>query len=642
MKRLNTLVFFLIVLLPLVGFAQERNCATMEVLDRLQAEDPAMARRMEAIEQHTQNFLQEGTQSRDVVTIPVVVHVVYQTVGENISVEQIQSQIDVLNKDFRALNADISGVPSVFQSVIGNAEVQFCLATRDPNGLPTTGITRKSTSRRFWGTSDLVKRSASGGVDAWDASRYLNIWVATIGNNILGYAQFPGGNPATDGIVVDSRYFGTIGSVRSPYNRGRTTTHEVGHWLNLRHIWGDAACGNDFVDDTPVHNASNSGCPTFPHLSTCTGTPVEMTMNYMDYTQDGCMYMFSAGQAARMRAVLAPGGARASLLNSNGCQATSGGGGGGGSICAAPTGLQATNIEANSATLRWNTVAGATSYNVRIRPVGTSTWATASTSGTSLNATGLSASTNYEFQVQTVCGSATSTTYTAANFTTASGVTPNCDDRWESNNTRTNARTISVGIPIQALLNTPQDEDWFKFTIQQRNIRVTLSTLPQDYDLQLYRNTSVVGSSRNEGTADEQIVLNNASLSGTYSVRVSGYNGAFDPIECYTLYVETQDGSFRQAGGITLEEVTALPTAFGMFPNPATNTVTLDIPIESEAATQITLFDLAGKVVQRHTEALSKGNTTTTIPLQNLPGGVYLVRVQNGHFIANQKLVIQK
>jgi hypothetical protein len=151
------------------------------------------------------------------------------------------------------------------------------------------------------------------GLDPTSPTTKLNLWCCTIGGGILGYAQFPGGSSATDGVVIDSKYFGLSGTANYPYNLGRTATHEVGHWLNLRHIWGDATCGNDLVADTPSHNAANYGVPTYPHYSTCSGTPVEMTMNYMDYTDDRGMYMFSLGQKARIDALFVSGGARVSF-----------------------------------------------------------------------------------------------------------------------------------------------------------------------------------------------------------------------------------------------------------------------------------------------------------------------------------------
>ncbi len=158
-----------------------------------------------------------------------------------------------------------------------------------------------------------MKKSSQGGINPTSPTTKLNMWVCNMGGGILGYAQFPGGSSSTDGVVVDDNAFGNTGTVTSPYHKGRTATHEVGHWLNLRHIWGDATCGSDLVSDTPTHNTANYGCPGYPHYSTCSGSPVEMTMNYMDYTYDACMYMFSTGQKTRMKAVFAPGGPRNSF-----------------------------------------------------------------------------------------------------------------------------------------------------------------------------------------------------------------------------------------------------------------------------------------------------------------------------------------
>ena len=158
-----------------------------------------------------------------------------------------------------------------------------------------------------------MKKSAQGGLNPTSPTTKLNLWVCTIGGGILGYAQFPGGSSATDGVVIDSRYLGTTGTATAPFNKGRTATQEVGHWMNLRHIWGDATCGIDLVSDTPSHNTANYGIPAFPHYSTCTGTPIDMTMNYMDYTDDAGMYKFSNGQKSRMLAIFASGGARNSF-----------------------------------------------------------------------------------------------------------------------------------------------------------------------------------------------------------------------------------------------------------------------------------------------------------------------------------------
>jgi hypothetical protein len=284
---------------------QERNCASNEVYELQMATDPAFARNQEAIERFTAEYVKGAhDRSGSVKNIPVVFNVLYANAAENVSLAQLQSQIDVLNEDYGATNSDYSNIPSLFQSV-ASGDVGFSFTLQN--------VVRKSTTKRSWRTNDDMKKASKGGIDPTDPAHVLNIWVCTLANGILGYAQFPGGPLATDGVVLLNTGTGRVGTAAAPYGLGRTATHEIGHWANLRHIWGDATCGNDQVADTPLHNASNGGCPAYPHLSTCTGTPVEMTMNYMDYTYDACMYMFSAGQKARMHAVFAPGGPRASF-----------------------------------------------------------------------------------------------------------------------------------------------------------------------------------------------------------------------------------------------------------------------------------------------------------------------------------------
>lgn len=283
-----------------------RACASQEVLNRQLAEDPSLANRMAAIEEFTENIQRNPGAYRLVngkIQIPVVVNVLYKTTAENISLTQIQSQIDVLNQDYNATNSDFNQVPTLFAGVKANVGISFVLDQ----------VIRKSTTKTSWGTRDAMKKANQGGIAPTSPTTKLNMWVCTIGGGILGYAQFPGGSSATDGVVIDSKYFGLSGSANYPYNLGRTATHEVGHWLNLRHIWGDTTCGNDMVADTPQHNAANYGVPTYPHYSTCAGTPVEMTMNYMDYTDDRGMYMFSNGQKGRIDALFVSGGARNSF-----------------------------------------------------------------------------------------------------------------------------------------------------------------------------------------------------------------------------------------------------------------------------------------------------------------------------------------
>lgn len=278
-----------------------RACASDDVLKSKMAADPTLAIKMNQIEAFTQQALLTGRIVNGKIQIPVIVNVLYRTTSENISTAQIQSQIDILNEDFNAQNSDFNSVPALFSGVKANVGISFVLEA----------IYRKATTKTSWGTSDAMKSTATGGINATSPTSKMNLWVCTIGGGILGYAQFPGGASSTDGVAIDSKYIGDTGTAVYPYNLGRTATHEVGHWMNLRHIWGDANCGSDLVSDTPTHNTSNYGVPAYPHYSTCSGNQVEMTMNYMDYTDDRGMFMFSNGQKSRMAAIFLSGGSRA-------------------------------------------------------------------------------------------------------------------------------------------------------------------------------------------------------------------------------------------------------------------------------------------------------------------------------------------
>ena len=318
---MKNILFLLLSISSFLSFSQTRNCGTMDHLNQIRQNDPTVDQRMQMEEITVQNWINNNPESSSssIITIPVVVHVVYKTSSQNISNTAIYSQITVLNEDFRKLNADASSVPSAFSGVAADCQIEFCLAVRDPSGNTTTGITRTYTTSSSFSTNDDVKHNSSGGKDAWSTSDYLNIWVCNISGGILGYAQFPNSGASNeDGVVCDYAYFGDVGATY-PYDKGRTATHEVGHWLNLRHIWGDATCGTDYVSDTPTQSTSNGGCPSFPSTSNCSGNGSngDMFMNYMDYTYDACMYMFSSGQKTRMRATL--NGSRSSLLSSIGC-----------------------------------------------------------------------------------------------------------------------------------------------------------------------------------------------------------------------------------------------------------------------------------------------------------------------------------
>lgn len=299
-------------------FNGKRKCSTHEYNEGLMLRDPAFRENQRQVEEFTTRYIAENKhlENRSVITIPVVVHVVYKTAAENVSKAIIQSQLNVLNADFRKLNADRNNVPNAFKPRAADFEINFCLAQRTPNNRPTNGIERRQTDVDLFTDNNDVKFNSNGGLDAWDATKYLNIWVCNLGSGLSGYAQFPGGDIATDGVVILYSAFGK-NSPFIPYNLGRTTIHEVGHWLNLRHVWGDDFCGDDHVLDTPTQEGPNFGCVTFPHRTCGNTTSGDMFMNYMDYGDDNCVIMFSAGQKGR--ALAAIWFSRNSLLSSQGC-----------------------------------------------------------------------------------------------------------------------------------------------------------------------------------------------------------------------------------------------------------------------------------------------------------------------------------
>ncbi len=307
----------------------QRTCGTIEHHEYLKQTRPNYQQDLNQYNQMIDQYLANQAISKTAVvtvTIPVVVHVVYQNATENISNAQAISQVQVLNDDFAKLNADaIKVTQPTFSTVASGAQIRFCLAQRDPLGNATTGVVHYSTTVSTFGTNDNVKNSATGGATAWDVTKYINIWVCDMGTSLLGYGEFPTGSLSnTWGLVLNYRYTGSGGSAQAPFNLGRTGTHEFGHCFNLFHIWGDdngACSGSDQCADTP--NQANASGGTFPQGSIqtdacATASPGYMWMNYMDYTDDNAMYMFTAGQVARMEAVVntAPWNI---LASSNGC-----------------------------------------------------------------------------------------------------------------------------------------------------------------------------------------------------------------------------------------------------------------------------------------------------------------------------------
>lgn len=286
-----------------------RSCPSDEIRQEALKNDPELKARYDAVELQTANFFNDMALGKvladGTVEIPVVVNVLYRTSAENLSNARIAEQIAVLNADYAGTNSDASKIPAEFRTVAaGNTKVSFKLSK----------TVRKATTKTKWSANDAMKKTSTGGINATSPGNYLNIWIVGNMSGILGYATFPeSAGLWNDGIVLAAPYVGKTGAT-SPYNLGRTATHEVGHYLNLRHIWGDGNCATDYVADTPTQTGANYGKPAYPKYNTCGGVSRSIQfMNYMDYVDDAAMYMFSAGQKTRMQAVVASNGARKGL-----------------------------------------------------------------------------------------------------------------------------------------------------------------------------------------------------------------------------------------------------------------------------------------------------------------------------------------
>jgi hypothetical protein len=659
-----------------LSFAQDshnhkdgRSCSTDHNLERLLSINPDAKENMDKVETFTAQYIQNLQSQREEATvyrIPVVVHVIYNTTAQNISQAQIQSQIDVLNEDFRRTNSDYTLTPSEFAGSVADSEIEFFLATTDPAGNPTTGVTRTSTTKTSFTTNDDMKFNSRGGKDAWNTQKYMNMWVCNMSGGILGYAQFPGSGAAnTDGVVMLTTGFGSTGNVGAPFDLGRTATHEVGHWLNLRHIWGDGGCSaDDFVTDTPLAAASNGGCPSYPSKSCSSngGFTSDMFMNYMDYTNDACMYMFTTGQKNRMRAVLATGGFRAALSTTTTTPPPA--------SCGVPSGLASSAVTSSTFTTSWSAVSGAASYDLQVR-TGSGAWTTLNSATNSLSLSGASAATQYEYQVRANCSGASSA-YSTSRFVTTSGTTTvsycvskgnNVADEWINR------------VQLGSINNTSGANGGYgNFT----NLSTTLTkgvastiTITAGWRSTKYREAYDVWIDYNQdgdfNDAGEKVFTRarttSTSVSGSFTVPTTAlvgstrmrvtmkYNAnatscetfADGEVEDYTIVIasanninpapidtnETTENARVDGNGLKDGDV-----AFVAFPNPASQTLNVRLGY-FVTNSQIVIYNVTGAQVVKTILTSQE----TAIDVSKLPKGMYILSINNGREIETMKFI---
>ena len=623
------------------AFAQQptsRNCATMDVHNAQLQNNPKFAERMAQIEEQTNRILKNQDLARaevtGVVTIPVVVHVVYNNSTENISAAQIQTQIDVLNEDFRAANSDVSSVPSVFSSRVADTEIEFVLDK----------ITRTSTSVSAFGTNDQVKFSAQGGKDAENTDTKLNLWVCDISGGILGYAQFPGGPANTDGVVIDYQYFGTTGTATAPFNLGRTGTHEVGHWLNLRHIWGDGGCSvDDFVSDTPTSGNPNYGCPSLG-TNSCSGGDYDMWMNYMDYVDDACMYMFTSGQKTRMRATFEAGGGRDGFAGGTG---GGGGGGGGGSCVPGDVTLNLTTDNYGSET-SWTVKnsAGTTLYS-----------GSGYGNNTSYTETFTLADGDYTFTINDSYGDGICCSYGSGSYTltdgngstmksggsfTSSEVTSFCISG--STGGGGGGGTTNVCDQTTGISGSSGTWNYYTWTVAAgtSELVVSISGGSGDADLYVRQGSSNPTTSAYDcrpyknGNAETCTFTN--PTAGTWKIGIRAYSTYSN----VTLDVCSNGVPTRTArdGETVLAEAgfAAAEAAMAVYPNPVEDVLNLTMGVEIAEGSEVVIYSLSGVEALR----APASEVRNGINVAGLENGMYLISIEDAkHNLVTQKFIKQ-
>lgn len=700
MKKLLASAILACTLATFSAQAQEK-CISEIMFQEQAAKDPQLLKNREALERFTEKFIseqstsaQQGQKSASAVKIiPVVVHVIHLGGPENISDAQILDQIDTLNKDYRRLNADTVNTPAVFKPLGGDAEIEFRMAQLDPNGNCTSGIIR------VYSPLTVNARDNVKALSYWPSNKYLNIWVVqSIANTngspgmVIGFAQFPGGAAATDGVVIKHDFMGSIGTALNSQNNGRTATHEVGHWLNLRHIWGDAQCGNDFVSDTPAQFGANlSICPTWPHVTNCTGNSPngDMYTNYMDYTNGDCQDMFSIGQCQRMTATLnSSASGRNNLWTPANLAAT--GTDGTPPVLCAPTAefmprpsyvceggtvtFEDWSYGAPITSRLWTFPGGTPGTDTSANPV--ITYATSGTYDVTLQVTNAAGSTTRTYTQRVVVTPGTTTASVPFSEGFEGGVFPvndwfsyngNGGSEWEVNSLGAATGTYSMNLYAYSGADKGPDE-FILPAINLSNVSVTSMTFDVAYarvnttstngdKLAVYFSTncgavwtprwSKVGAQLETTGAPiagdffpipadfrtETVNLASPSISGKPNVR---FRFEFTHDTGNNVYVD----NINITGVVGVDEINAENANVIVYPNPSSNVTYMDFTMTAPGIAKIDVQDAEGRIVNTFSGELTAGDHQFTMP-SGLAKGVYFVRLTFGDNAITKKVVIK-
>jgi PKD repeat protein len=699
MKKLFTLLS--VVLACAFSASAQEKCLT-EIMFREEAEkNPALLQQREQFEEYIHDYVENTPAQRAagvVRIIPVVVHVVHYGGPENISDEQILNQIDILNQDFRRLNPDTNQTPAPFKAIAADSEIEFQLAKLDPQGNCTNGIVRIYNSMTY-NARDNVKS-----VSYWPSTKYLNIWIVNSISNtngspgqVIGYAQFPGGNAATDGIVIKHDYMGAIGTANAS-GAGRTTTHEVGHWLSLRHIWGDdggSCSGSDFVSDTPNQaDWTLSICPTFPRTDVCTSTsPGILFSNYMDYTNGDCQNIFTNGQKQRFNATLTSSVSGRNNLYSAANLLATGITGGATGVCAPKADFSPETefiCEGSTFTFRdwswgadvdtrvWSFPGGNPSTDTSANPV--VTYSTPGTYDVTLTVTNAQGSTTKTVTGKIIVSPSTVTNTVPFTQNFESGTWPFADYAVNNTNGATSSTwAIRTGVASQGsqclwINNSNNSKGFDEFITPAFNLSNVTSTV-MTFDI-AYAPTRVAPT-----PGDKLTVYYSTNCGQTWTPRLalssSQMSTIVDSVSASSVFVPTASQwtpktvnlatfavstkpnvrfkfEFNHDSGnniyidninlngivTSVDEINAQASSVNVYPNPSAANTYVDFSLAVSGKVAIDITDLSGRIISRFSDELPAGDHQYTIP-DGLDQGVYMVHFNFGSYNTTKRVVIR-